>query len=61
MTEFETLVLKMRETQKLYFKTRDGSILKESKTLERSVDAMLAQLVPKEPVLIENQIGMFDL
>ena len=35
---------KMRETQKLYFKTRASGILEKSKQLEREVDTVLTQL-----------------
>jgi len=35
---------KMREMQKLYFKTRASGILEKSKQLEREVDTALTQL-----------------
>lgn len=37
--EFFDLVSKMRETQKLYFKTRASGVLAEARDLERKVDA----------------------
>lgn len=38
MSEFEKLVLEMRETQKEYFRTRDKTTLAKSKALEKKVD-----------------------
>ncbi len=38
---FVVLVKDMRDTQKLYFKTRDANILNKSKELEKAVDKML--------------------
>lgn len=39
--EFIDLVRRMRKTQKQYFATRDTTVLRESKDLERRVDQML--------------------
>ena len=36
--EFAKLVKKMRDAQKMYFKTRDSKVLSESKRLEKEVD-----------------------
>lgn len=43
VTDFEKLVLEMRNLQKAYFKTRDRDILEQSKATERKVDAYLKQ------------------
>lgn len=43
-TEFRTLVMKMRDAQKTYFKTRDHGVLKQSKDLEQKVDHELAKV-----------------
>jgi len=40
--EFKELVRRMRNAQKMYFATRGGNFLSESKELERRVDAELA-------------------
>ena len=41
-TEFRTLVARMREAQRSYFRTRSQAALAESKRLEALVDAQLA-------------------
>lgn len=43
MIDFIRLVSEMRTAQKEYFRTRDKTVLQNSKMLERSVDAKLAQ------------------
>ena len=43
MRDFIRLVSEMRAAQKEYFRTRDKAVLANSKMLERSVDAKLAQ------------------
>lgn len=46
MTELEelmTLVQKMRDAQKRYFKTRGKAVLSESKALERDVDSWIQE------------------
>lgn len=37
--EFRDLVKRMRQAQRIYFKSRDGAALDVSKTLEREADA----------------------
>lgn len=51
--EFFDLVSQMREKQKEYFRTRSASVLNESKTLERRVDAEIMRVnqVMQEPKL----------
>lgn len=49
--EFRDLVKRMRDRQKEYFRTRDTTVLRESKDLERRVDAALEVETP----------GLFDL
>ena len=44
MRDFIRLVSDMRSAQKEYFRTRDKTVLQNSKMLEKSVDAMLATL-----------------
>ena len=41
--DFIKLVKEMRETQKLYFKTRNAEVLVESKRLEREVDKKIEE------------------
>ena len=43
MDTFEKLVRDMRAAQKKYFKTRDRTVLEESKRLEREVDKYLEE------------------
>lgn len=42
---FVTLVRKMRDTQKLYFKTRNNGVLIRVKELEKKVDEQLDNFV----------------
>lgn len=42
--DFFDLVSEMREKQKEYFRTRSTSVLSESKTLERRVDAEIMRV-----------------
>ena len=42
--EFFDLVSQMRQAQKEYFKTRNTSILQQSKSLERQVDAEIERV-----------------
>ena len=39
MTEFEKLVMAMRDAQKKYYKTKDINVLRQAKALESKVDA----------------------
>ena len=41
--KFVELVRKMRDAQKRYFKTRDKTVLSESKALERDVDSWIQE------------------
>ena len=43
-TEFITLVARMRESQKLYFRTHSKDVLLQSKELEKQVDEELARI-----------------
>lgn len=49
--ELATLVKEMRATQKDYFANRNGEALRESKALERSVDALVARILTPQPKL----------
>lgn len=51
MDDFVKLVAEMREKQREYFRTRDGGVLKESKALERRVDAEVERLTDPNPSL----------
>ena len=53
MNEFELLVLKMREAQKAYFKSRDQYNLRQAKITEAMVDSYLEQL--QEPATSSQQ------
>lgn len=44
--EFKDLVRRMRTKQKEYFRTRDSTVLNESKDLERRVDEVLNNKTP---------------
>ena len=56
--QFFTLVARMREKQREYFRTKSSTALRESKELERIVDAEIErvnriiyqQLTPKLPI-----------
>ena len=43
-TEFITLVARMRELQKLYFRTKDKNIMLQTKEPEKQVDEELARI-----------------
>lgn len=45
-TDFRALVKRMRDEQKLYFRTRDRTALEYSKKLEGAVDRELANVGP---------------
>ena len=42
--QFYDLVVKMRQTQREYFKTRSKQVLEESKRLEKQVDDEIARV-----------------
>lgn len=44
-TEFITLVARMREQQKLYFKTRSQAALVQSRQLEKEVDEEIKRIM----------------
>lgn len=48
MEDFIELVRQMRNAQKEYFKTRDKSILQQSKELERKVDAYIVNVISNQ-------------
>ena len=41
MTDFQSLVRRMRAAQRLFFDTRDPEVLRSAESLERQVDAEL--------------------
>lgn len=46
--KFYQTVAKMREAQKLYFKTRNYAVLKECKLLEKEVDKSLSLIKERD-------------
>lgn len=48
LTEFRDLVEKMRHAQKEYFRTKSQAVLSQSKSLEKQVDKMLAELADSQ-------------
>ena len=59
MTDFEQLVLAMRNAQKTFFRYHDDLDLKKAKELERQVDAALErkQELDREPTPPLNLFG----
>ena len=55
MKDFITTVKAMREAQKEYFRTRDRQVLLKSKTLEKRVDALIAEYDNKPKGLFDNE------
>lgn len=53
LRELAGVVAEMRATQKEYFRTRDGDVLRRSKALEKRVDELLA------PKVESPQRGLF--
>lgn len=56
--EFFDLVARMRDKQKEYFRTRQPSVLSESRDLERTVDAEIKRV---REVLAQQQQGKLPL
>lgn len=54
--EFVNLVEKMRKAQKAYFSTRRQKALEESKTLEKQVDALIAERNKREELRINPSL-----
>lgn len=54
MKDFITTVKAMREAQKEYFRTRDRQVLLKSKTLEKRVDALIAEYDNKPKGLFDD-------
>ena len=52
-----SLVAKLRQTQRRYFKTRDREALVESKQIEGQVDALVARLTSRQPALFAQSGG----
>lgn len=48
LEEFVELVLKVREAQKLYFKTKSKYVLLVSVSLEKKLDVLLSEIVEVE-------------
>lgn len=56
--DFFDLVARMRDKQKEYFRTRSGSVLKESKQLEKQVDEEIRRV---NGIIRERQEPKLDL
>ena len=56
--DFFDLVARMRNKQKEYFRTRSGSVLKESKQLEKQVDEEIRRV---NGIIRERQEPKLDL
>lgn len=56
--DFFDLVARMRDKQKEYFRTRSGSVLKESKQLEKQVDEEIRRV---NGIIRERQESKLDL
>ena len=56
--DFFDLVARMRDKQKEYFRTRSGSVLKESKQLEKQVDEEIRRV---NEIIRERQEPKLDL
>lgn len=56
--DFFDLVARMRDKQKEYFRTRSGSVLKESKQLEKQVDEEIKRV---NGIIRERQEPKLDL
>ena len=56
--DFFDLVARMRDKQKEYFRTRSGSVLKESKQLEKQVDEEIRRV---NGIIREKQEPKLDL
>lgn len=56
--DFFDLVARMRDKQKEYFRTRSGSVLKESKQLEKLVDEEIRRV---NGIIRERQEPKLDL
>ncbi|MBR3197117.1 MAG: hypothetical protein IKF66_01300 [Methanobrevibacter sp.] len=57
--QFIELVQEMRKTQKDFFKTRNYSVMQNSKILEKEVDTKAAELLKKLSNPEENQPDLF--
>lgn len=57
--EFFNLVMRMREAQKEYFKTRSSLDLRQAKTLEKEIDAEIERVNALAPSK-DAQTAMFD-
>jgi len=55
--KFYDTVKKMREAQRLYFKTRSPSALEESRRLERTIDEEIQRV---ERIIYDRQNPKFD-
>lgn len=52
VAKFVQTVKEMRDSQKEYFRTRDGHVLRECKVAERKVDELVERLAPYYPIAV---------
>ena len=57
--QFAELVVEMRRTQKEFFKSRNYTVMQNSKILEKEVDTKAAELLKKLSGPEENQPDLF--
>lgn len=57
--QFAELVVEMRRTQKEFFKSRNYTVLQESKILENEVDERAAEILKNFNQDVENQPDLF--
>lgn len=57
--QFVELVVEMRQAQKKFFKSRNYTVLQESKILEKEVDERAAEILNGFNHHVENQPDLF--
>jgi hypothetical protein len=50
--EFLSEVIEMRKLQKVYFSTRTDSVLRDAKSREKNVDALISEILNKQRRLL---------
>lgn len=59
LTQLAEAVLKMRDAQKEYFRTRSGIALQKSIKLEKDVDDMIKPFKAAAPQIVDSQTKIF--
>lgn len=57
--QFVELVVEMRRAQKKFFKSRNYTVLQESKILEKEVDERASEILNGFNQVVENQPDLF--